>query len=91
MLAWVAAMTVRFITAIPPAGPFLPSIAERPVALVAPAAGAGAGAAPPSPGLVGPGEVPVLPQWAVRGGLGIFQIFYVRVPNGLLTYWVSGI
>ena len=34
MLAWVAAMTVRFITAIPPAGPFLPSIAERPVALV---------------------------------------------------------
>jgi hypothetical protein len=35
MLAWVAAMTVRFITAIPPAGPFLPSIAERSVALVA--------------------------------------------------------
>ena len=31
------------------------------------------------------------PQWAVRGGLGIFHIVGVRVPKGLLTYWVSGI
>ena len=32
-----------------------------------------------------------MPQWAITGGLGIFHIFGVRVPNSLLTYCVSGI
>ena len=34
---------------------------------------------------------PKAPQWAVRGGLGKFPTFWVRVPNDLLTYWGSGI
>ena len=28
-------------------------------------------------------------QWADRGGLWIFEFFWVRVLNGLLTYWMS--
>ena len=35
--------------------------------------------------------LPPRPQWAVRGGLGKFPTFLVRVPNDLLTYWGSGI
>ena len=37
------------------------------------------------------GEVDEEAQWAVRGGLGIFQTFWVWVSNGLLACWGSGI